>query len=138
MIKRGKGGRIINISSVMGKKGYGNGNTAYCASKFGVIGLTQSLALELAPHHILVNAVCPTIVDTDITIDHVKEQAQLEGISVEESRERLFKWRTASIPLGRVASTEDVANMVAFLASDEADFITGQYINVTGGELMAP
>lgn len=137
MIKQNNGGNIINIASVQGKEGTGNGDGAYCASKFGVVGLTQSLALELAPHGIRVNAVCPGRADTDITNDHYRSLAQSGGISVQEVRKKLIASRISSIPLGRLATTEDVSNLVAFLASEESDFITGQAINVCGGLLVA-
>jgi NAD(P)-dependent dehydrogenase (short-subunit alcohol dehydrogenase family) len=137
MMRRGQGGKIVNISSIFGKIGVGGGNTAYCVSKFGVVGLTQSLAVELAPYNITVNAVCPGLSDTEYAIEHFREQAQEENITAEEVKEQLFRSRIASIPLGRLTLPEDVADMVAFLVSKESDLITGQSINVNGGELMA-
>ncbi|MFC1908670.1 SDR family NAD(P)-dependent oxidoreductase [Chloroflexota bacterium] len=137
MIKRNNGGRIINISSIAGKQGVGFGDSAYCASKFGVTGLTQSLALELATYGIVVNAVCPTLADTDIGIDRHKKQSQSEGVSLQEVKDRLFNSKIQSIPLGRLTNGNDIAKAVAFLASEEANFITGQSINVSGGELTA-
>jgi NAD(P)-dependent dehydrogenase (short-subunit alcohol dehydrogenase family) len=137
MIKRSKGGKIINIASVNGKAGSGSGSSAYSASKFGVIGLTQSLALELAPHSINVNSVCPTLGDTDMAWENFESEAKRDGITVQEAMERLIKKRVTSIPLRRLVTGEDVANMVAFLASKEAEYITGQSINVDGGFLMA-
>jgi len=137
MIKRNRGGKIINIASVQGKQGSGQGDVGYSASKFGVVGTTQSLALELAQYGINVNAVCPGLAATDIGSNHFKSQAQSTGISVQEVRERLFQGRIAATPLGRLTTVEDIANVVAFLASKEADFITGQSINVNGGILTA-
>ncbi|MFC1971673.1 SDR family NAD(P)-dependent oxidoreductase [Chloroflexota bacterium] len=137
MMERGQGGKIINIASVYGKMGSGSGSTGYSASKFGVIGLTQSLALELAPYNINVNSICPTLADTDMSWEHDEEEARQSGISIQEAREKLFQKRIATIPLRRLVTSEDVANMVAFLASNQADFITGQSINVDGGFLMA-
>jgi len=137
MVQRGEGGRIINIASLLGKVGMGNGQTAYCASKFGVVGFTQSLALELASHNILVNAVCPALTATDIHSDAFKAEAEREGISEQEIRTRMQEKIAAQIPLGRLGTLEDIANMVVFLASDEASFITGQSINVNGGLLTA-
>lgn len=137
MIKRDKGGRIINISSQLGKFGIAEGHIGYCASKFGVIGLTQALAFELAPYGITVNAVCPGMADTDSSSEFYKTEAQREGISKGEFTTRLFTKRIADIPLRRLTTPEDVANMVAFLASRETDYITGQSINVNGGRLMA-
>ncbi|MFC1860775.1 SDR family NAD(P)-dependent oxidoreductase [Chloroflexota bacterium] len=137
MITRRNGGRIINISSTMGKTGMGDGQTAYTASKFGIVGFTQSLALELARYKILVNAVCPTLTDTDIHTEAFQIQADEEGISAEQARDRMNERIKAHSPLGRLGTPEDIANMVAFLASDEADFITGQSINVNGGAFTA-
>lgn len=137
MIKGNKGGKIINIASVQGKQGSGQGDVGYSASKFGVVGTTQSLALELAPYGINVNAVCPGLAATDIGSSHFKSQAQSTGISVQEIKDRLFKGRIAATPLGRLTTVEDIANVVAFLASKESDFITGQSINVNGGALTA-
>jgi NAD(P)-dependent dehydrogenase (short-subunit alcohol dehydrogenase family) len=137
MIKRSQGGKIINIASTQGKLGRGNGDIGYCASKFGVVGITQDFAMQVARHHINVNAVCPGMAPTDIGSEHHKAQAAAEGITPLEAREREFKRRLASIPLGRLTSPEDIAAMVAFLASKEADYITGQSINVNGGSFTA-
>ena len=137
MIQRNRGGKIINISSTQGKEGRGQGDVGYVASKFGVVGITQDLALELAPYQINVNAVCPGGASTDIGSDHIKSVAQSKGISVQEAKERWLSARIASISLGRIAEPQDIASMVAFLASSEADFITGQSINVNGGLLTA-
>lgn len=123
-----RSGKIINIASWFGKiaqHSYG----AYCASKFAVIGLTQSMAKEMAEHGINVNAVCPgTIVETGM-----REQADREAIRLGRST---AKDREANIPLGRVGLPEDISRVVAFLASDQADYMTGQSINVTGGLVM--
>ncbi|MFC1908617.1 SDR family NAD(P)-dependent oxidoreductase [Chloroflexota bacterium] len=137
MVKRGEGGRIINIGSLWSKVGGGDGKLPYSASKFGVIGLTQSLALEMASHNILVNAVCPTHAATDLHSSLFKKQSEDEGITVEEARTRMREGIAARIPLGRLGTTEDLANLVAFLVSKEADFITGQSINVNGGAFTA-
>jgi len=88
MIHRGKGGRIINIGSLRSKTG-AVGETAYCASKFGVVGLTQCMALELAPHGILVNAVCPSLTDTDINLDMFDNLSRRNDISAQEARNRI-------------------------------------------------
>jgi NAD(P)-dependent dehydrogenase (short-subunit alcohol dehydrogenase family) len=135
MISRGIGGRIINIGSNASKTG-GVKQAAYSASKFALIGLTQSSALDLAPYGITVNAVCPGPTNTNRMNFSEQAQAQEKGISLEELRASVIKKAAQTIPLGRIAEPEDVANMVAFLASDEASFITGQAYNVNGGLLF--
>jgi 3-oxoacyl-[acyl-carrier protein] reductase len=113
-------GRIINITSVVGIAGQG-GQTNYAASKAGLIGLTKALAKELAPRNITVNAVAPGFIDTDMT-------AALNA--------DLLAQADASIPLGRRGSVEDVAYAVAFMASEQAAYITGQVLSVDGGLVM--
>ena len=130
MMEQGHG-KIINMSSKSGKVG-NSWFAAYCASKFAVIGLTQSLALDLAPHGIHVNAVCPGIVFTPAWDELEKEYARKRGLAVEQAREYLV----GKIPLGRPQTPEDVASTAAFLASDESSYMTGQAINVTGGQEM--
>lgn len=128
-----KRGVIIQINSKSGKKGSFR-NSAYAASKFGGIGLTQSIALDLAPHGVRVNAVCPgNLLDGTLWQESLYEQyARNQGISVEEVRRKY----ESQVPLGRGCTYEDVCNVVAFLASDEASYMTGQAINVTGGQEM--
>jgi len=121
-------GRIINISSAAGKTG-ARFLSHYCASKFAVIGLTQSLALELASYGINVNAVCPGYVETDMQSRELVWEAKLRGISSEEVKRGYL----GSVPLGRLGKSEDVAKVVVFLASAQSDYMTGQAINVTGG-----
>lgn len=135
MIRQGRGGRIINIASDAAKRASAMG-AAYSASKFAVLGLTQAAALDLAPYRITVNAVCPGPVNTDRLSYWERAQAEAQGIALEAFRARIVAERGRETPLGRIAEPEDVANLVAFLASDEASFITGQGYNVNGGLLF--
>jgi len=124
-LRRRKRGRIINIASWLGKTAkpyYG----AYSASKFAVIALPQTLALELAAEHINVNAICPgVIMETGM---RERAEAELKAMRLPSAEERV-----SLIPLGRLGKPDDVARVAAFLASDEAAYMTGQSINVTGG-----
>lgn len=124
------GGRIINISSVGGLKGapqYG----AYNASKFAVVGMTQTAAFEFAPYNILINCVCPGSVDTKLTEFHRDAYAQVLDVPAEE----LKKQQTKRIAMGRWAVGEDIANAVCFLASPLNTYITAQALPVEGGYL---
>jgi len=131
MIDKNQGGKIINISSLAGKRGIAR-YAAYCSSKFAVIGLTESLAKELAPHRINVNAICPGLVDTE-RVDHIASAIMPEDLPPAEKRDQLVQQATASVPLKRIAQGSDVANMAAFLASSESDYLTGLAITVAGG-----
>lgn len=135
MIRQGQGGRIINIASDAAKRASAMG-AAYSASKFAVLGLTQASALDLAPYRITVNAVCPGPVNTDRLSYWERAQAEAQGMPLEEFRSRLVAETGQRVPLGRIAESQDVANLVAFLASDAAGFITGQGYNVNGGLLF--
>lgn len=117
---KARSGRIINISSVVGISGNA-GQTNYSASKAGIIGFTKSLAKEIASRNILVNAVAPGFIETNMT-DILKDDVKQEIAK--------------NIPLKRMGTTQDVANVVKFLASDDSSYITGQVINVDGGMLM--
>ena len=119
MLKQ-KGGRIINISSVSGVMGNA-GQANYCASKAGVIGLTKSVARELGSRGITVNAIAPGFIDTEMTAVLPEDVKKAMG---------------DQIPMKKFGKTEDVANLAAFLASDQAGYITGQVINVDGGMAM--
>ncbi|HEY7491806.1 MAG TPA: SDR family oxidoreductase [Candidatus Tectomicrobia bacterium] len=135
MTHQGQGGRIINIASDAAKRGSAMG-AAYSASKFAVLGLTQASALDLAPYKITVNAVCPGPVNTDRLSYWERAEAEARGMSLEAFRAGIVAERGKATPLGRIAESEDVANLVAFLASEEACFITGQAYNVNGGLLF--
>ncbi len=135
MVKQGTGGRIINIASNAGKQASAMG-AAYSASKFAVLGLTQASALDLAQYGITVNAVCPGPINTDRMSYWERDQAQERGMSQEEFRRQIVESTAQRSPLGRIAEAEDIANMVAFLASDDASFVTGQAYNVNGGMLF--
>lgn len=132
LIKQGRGGKIINMSSVSGKYGVPKFG-AYCASKFAVRGFTQVLAKELGVHGIQVNAICPGFVVTERTEDIAKALAP-EGTSVNEFIEKEINQTISNTPLGRVCKTNDIAQMAAFLASSESDFITGMSLTVDGGK----
>ncbi|MEM7612576.1 MAG: SDR family NAD(P)-dependent oxidoreductase [Pseudomonadota bacterium] len=131
MIKQGSGGRIINIASQAAKSGFPH-MAPYCASKHGMIGLTRTCAIDLGSHGITVNAVCPNHVTTGLGAKQNEYFAKFRGVSVEEYRTAL----AGRIPLGRPGLPEDTANTVAFLATDAAQYITGEAINVSGGEEM--
>ncbi len=128
-----KRGVIVQINSKSGKRGSFR-NSAYASSKFGGIGLTQSLALELAPYGIRVNAICPgNLLDSPLWKDSLYEAyAKRWGITVEEVRAKY----ESQVPLGRGCSYDDVTNVLVFLASDQSSYMTGQAINVTGGQVM--
>lgn len=134
MIDQNFGGKIINMSSVSGKKGVAR-FAAYCASKFAVIGFTQSLALELAPYQINVNAICPSLVETERVADMAAALAPAT-VTADEQRRLMIERANATTPLGRVAQADDVARTAAFLASAESDYLTGLAIPVTGGSWM--
>lgn len=125
------GGRIINISSVVGRFGV-SGFGAYSASKHGIIGLTRTLALELAPRQITVNAICPGWVETDMGREGFRRIAGRARVSEEEARELAAKMA----PLGRVIEPWEVAGLAAYLASEEARSVTGQAIVIDGGQVM--
>lgn len=131
MITRGVHGRIVNIASVAGRSGRAD-QAAYATAKAGVISVTRSAARALASHDITVNAVCPGVVDTAMTRRIHATRAKSAGISLEDSLRRMI----TNIPLGRMASPDDVAGAVAFLCSPQARYITGQAMNVCGGMEM--
>lgn len=128
MIEQGRGGRIINLASQAGRRGEAL-VLAYCASKAAVISVNQSMALALAPYKITVNAIAPGIVDTPFWEEVDRQFAKLMDLPAGEPKRRAV----ASIPLGRIEQPEDVAGVAAFLASEDAAYITQQCINVDGG-----
>jgi sorbitol-6-phosphate 2-dehydrogenase len=130
MLPRGRG-VVLNMSSQSGKVGASH-YAAYCASKFGLIGLTQSLALEYARQGIRVNAICPGVVFTGLWDEQIEDYARKRGLAVDQVRPYLAE----KVPMGRLCTVEDVAGTAVFLASTEAAFITGQAVNVTGGLVM--
>jgi meso-butanediol dehydrogenase / (S,S)-butanediol dehydrogenase / diacetyl reductase len=131
MVDAGKPGRIIQIASQAGKNGY-RAMGGYCASKHAVLGLTKVMAIELARHNILVNAVCPGIVETPMKHRERIEGGVIRGMTAEE----IYAEDCSQVPLGRTAEVQDVANVVLFLASPLSSYMTGQAINVTGGMTM--
>ena len=134
LIAQGEGGRIITVASQAGKAG-APWLAAYCAAKFAAIGFTQSLAYELGEHDITVNAVCPGTVLTpllDVPGGIFDVYPRMAGITREQYERKLLR----SIPLGRFETPEDVAAAVGFLASPDAAYITGEALNVTGGQTM--
>ncbi len=114
------GGRIVNVSSVAGRTGVAGGRSLYGATKAAIDSLTRNWALELAPRRILVNAVAPGYITTDMTTKHLADPETYERAIVRH-------------PLGRLGAPEDVADVVAFLCSEDARFVTGQTLNVSGG-----
>lgn len=125
------GGRIVNISSVLGKFGV-PGYAAYCSSKHAAVGFTRSAALELAPRKITVNALCPGWVDTEMARQGMERGAQAVGVSADQFRAKALN----AVPLKEMIVPEEVADLVAFLAGSEARNITGQSINICGGQVM--
>jgi sorbitol-6-phosphate 2-dehydrogenase len=136
IMKAQRSGVIIQINSKSGKKGSFK-NSAYAASKFGGIGLTQSIALELAEYGVRVNAICPgNLLDSPLWNDGpnslFKQYAKKWGISEEEVRQKYID----QVPMKRGCTNADVCNAVVFLSSDQSSYMTGQAINVTGGQEM--
>lgn len=131
MIRQGSGGRIINIASQAAKSGHPH-LAAYIASKHGLVGLTRTAALELGSHGITVNAVCPNHVTTGLGSVQNEYYAKLKGVTVEQYLADMKR----GIPMGRVGLPDDTANACAFLCSDQAAYITGEAMNVSGGAEM--
>lgn len=132
MVARGKGGRIINIASQAAKTGFPH-LPAYVSSKHGMIGLTRASAIELGAHHVTVNAVCPNHVTTGLGAEQNAYFSKLLGFA---SVEAYLANMAAKNPLGRPGLASDTAAACAWLASDDAAYVTGEALNVSGGEEM--
>ena len=133
MRRHGRPGRLINTASGQARQGFIY-TPHYAASKFGVIGITQSLAKEVAKEGINVNAICPGIIDTDMWAYNDAAWGKLLGSY--KPGQLMAEW-VKGVPMGRAGSGKDVSGLVAFLASADADYITGQTINVDGGLIMS-
>ncbi|MDW7730723.1 MAG: SDR family oxidoreductase, partial [Bacillota bacterium] len=127
MIENG-GGKIINISSRAARRG-AIWMHAYSAAKAGILGLTYSMALELAPFNICVNALCPGDIETDLKQWGLEMEAGVKGTTVDKLKEEI----AAATPLGRLGTPDDVAAAVAFFASPDSDYLTGEVMSITGG-----
>lgn len=132
LVRTGRRGVIVNIASMAGKQGRVPFLADYVASKFGVVGLTQAMAYELAEHGIRVNSVCPGFVATPMQDRELAWEAAQRGASVETVRQSWID----DTPLGRLEEPDDVATVVAFLVSDDAAFVTGESVAVNGGAYM--
>ena len=126
------GGRVINISSVLGRFGV-PAYTAYCTAKHGIIGFTRALALEVAGRGITVNAICPGWVETDMAHLGMQETAAALGMSPEEFRKQAL----AMVPIQRILDPKEVADLAVYLASNASAGMTGQAINICGGQIMS-
>ena len=141
-MKKRKYGKIINIASQAGRTGSGTGNPAYSASKAAVINLTQSYAIELGPHNINVNAICPGDVFTSMTkrVTAWINEKNYNEKNIPDMKEitgrQIFEKRVKKRPLGKEQTPQDIGNVVNFLSSNEARSITGQSINVNNGTIM--
>jgi len=133
MRRHGRGGRLINTASGQAREGFIY-TPHYAASKFGVVGLTQSLAKEVATEGITVNAICPGIIETDMWAYNDRVWGKMLGDY--GPGELMAEW-VQNIPMRRAGTGRDVAGVVAFLASDDAAYITGQAVNVDGGLIMS-
>lgn len=132
MVADRRGGRLLATSSIAGLRGEA-GSAVYCASKAGVFGLVQSLAVELAPHDITVNAVAPGEIDTDMHASVMQQIADRENDAPDHVRSTLIQER---IPAQRMGTPADIAGLFLFLASDDAAYVTGETFRVDGGQLL--
>jgi len=129
MISRKTSGKIVNVSSSAALTGH-VGYSAYCSSKRAVLAFTESLAKELGPHGINVNAICPGDTETEMLADEIKKVAKQKSMP----EERVRQDKLQNIPLGRFATPDDIANVVVFLVSDESRHVSGEFIRITGGK----
>jgi meso-butanediol dehydrogenase/(S,S)-butanediol dehydrogenase/diacetyl reductase len=132
LVRDGRAGVIVNVASMAGKQGNVDFLAHYVASKFAVVGLTQAMAHELAPHHIRVNCVCPGFVATPMQEREVVWESRLRGVTEAEVRDSYV----ALTPFGRIETGEDVARVIAFLLGPDSMFITGEALAVNGGAYM--
>jgi len=132
MIARGKGGKIVIFCSLAGTHGV-PGSAAYSAAKYGTIGLTKSLALELAQHKINVNGINPGMIVTNLRDDSFTRMAETEGITWDEARQKDHDMISTRIPWGRLGTPEEAADLAYFLVSDLSDYITGEVVALGGG-----
>jgi NAD(P)-dependent dehydrogenase (short-subunit alcohol dehydrogenase family) len=132
MIRKNEGGKIVHIASAAGKLAC-PGSAAYAASKWAVIGITQALAMELAPYKINVNSINPGFFATNLRDDDATLHSKQKGITVEQFREEEYKMLSNMVPLKRMGTVEDIADLIYFLVSDQSKYLTGQSINITGG-----
>ncbi|PPR64655.1 MAG: Sorbitol dehydrogenase [Alphaproteobacteria bacterium MarineAlpha4_Bin2] len=131
MLKQGPGGSIVTVGSRASRRGDAN-IAAYSASKFGVVGLTQSFAMAYAKNGIRINCVCPGAVDTEMYVRQTNDFAARKGVDFDTAKRMMGD----VIPLGRLTTGEDVAKAIVWMASDEASHVTGQAFNVNGGSWM--
>jgi NAD(P)-dependent dehydrogenase (short-subunit alcohol dehydrogenase family) len=132
MIARGQGGKMVIIASMAGTHGV-PGSAGYCASKYATLGLSQTLALELAQYKINVNAINPGMVATNLRDESFTKMSREQGITWEEARKKDHDMLGTRIPLGRLGKPEEIADLAYFLASDQSDYITGEAIGFNGG-----
>jgi len=132
MIARGEGGRIVILASQAGTHGVA-GSVAYCASKYAVIGLVKTLALELGKYKINVNAINPGAIITNLRDEAFAKMSQAQGITWDEAREKDYQMMSANIPLGRLGTTDEISDLAYFLVSDMSIYITGETIGIGGG-----
>ncbi len=132
MIAKGEGGRIVIIASMAGLHGVA-GSVAYCASKYATIGLVKTMALELGQYKINVNAINPGAIITNLRDEAFDRISKAEGTTWEEAQQADYKMMSANIPLGRLGSTDEIADLAYFLVSDMSTYVTGETIGIGGG-----